>query len=153
MSEGIEILSREKITYRETFLSSRFETGIVAFALRAEFENRFEDIGRTINRKSVVIGNSNPFKTAAMFFTIEPIYVITRTRSGFRLTNGTREFLSGTVTVMRFTVTVHSETGITDNITERQAFRIFSITEIGRNVSVTVIEVANSVVDILDVIG
>ena len=63
MCKRIKVLSGIEITNPEAFLSGRFKTRIVAFTLGTEFVNVFEVFGSAVNRKSVIIRNSNRFST------------------------------------------------------------------------------------------
>ena len=153
MSERIKILSGEEITHPKTLLPSRLETGIVTFALGTEFVNIFKEFGRTVNGKSVIIWNSNGLGATVTFRVDIPFRVINGTRGDFGAFEGAGKFLSCVILAERFTVTVHGKTSLAEWNADRQERNIFGVTRIDRNESVTVIGIANSIVDFLDVIA
>ena len=147
MSKGIKILGRFKISDPKAFLTSSFKTGIVAFAFGAEFVDRFEVTGFTVNRKSVVIRDSDIFSTAGNFLIVVPFRVIDGTRVDFRKPERAREFFTGVAfSIGAFTAFVHGKPSVAERYADREQFGIFGISWVNRNVAIAMINIENRVV-------
>ena len=109
----------------EPFLPCGFETGVVAFALGAQRIDTLEAEALAVNGKAIVIGYGFVLGAAAVLFAVVPIPVIAGTDTGLGLAEGAAELLSGTTSVGCFSVLVHGEASLAEEIAYRQFSRVF----------------------------
>ena len=110
MGDGIQISHRIAVTYKNTFAACLFKPRVVSLGFGSESIHRFKRNRASVNRQSVIIGNSNIFGTAFVFLTVVPVFVITGTTACFRTFKGAGEFLTGMSVVREPAVFVHSQT-------------------------------------------
>ena len=76
MRERVKILSGMEITHPKAFLIGSLETGIVAFTLGTKFVSVFEVFGSAVDRKSVIVRDSNIFGATRNFSAIIPFSLV-----------------------------------------------------------------------------
>ena len=124
VGQRIEICRACAVAHPQPFLSRRLKAGVVSFTLCTQGIDTLKTQAFPVNGKSVVIGNGFIFRAAPVFLAVIPVFVVTRANTGFGLEEGTAEFLACTPIVGGFTVLVHSQSSITDQVTCRKSFAL-----------------------------
>ena len=125
MSQCVEICRTCAVTHPQSFLTCGFEAGIVALALRPQGVSPLKTQAFPVNGKSVVCWNGLIFRAAPVLLAVIPVFVVAGANTGSGLAEGAAEFLPGTIIVGGFSIFVHSQSSITDRITDRNRFRCF----------------------------
>ena len=124
MGQRIEVCRAGSIAHPQPFLTCGFEARIVTLALCTQGVCSLETEATTVNGKSVVIGNGFIFRAAPVFLPIVPVFVVAGANAGLGLAERAAVFLAGTPIVGGFAVLVHSQPGITDQVTCRKSFAL-----------------------------
>lgn len=130
MSERIEILRAVVVAHPKAFLTSGFESGVVALALGAQSINGFEMCTLPVDGKPVIIRDGDIFGAAAIFLTIVPVCVVTGTFTGCRAFEGAAKFLTSPATVKSFSIVVHGESSIAERGAGGQLLGVLGVTGI-----------------------
>ena len=126
MGQGVEVCRACAIAHPQPFLTCGFEAGIVTLTLRPQGVSPFKVETTAVNGKPVVIRNGLIFRAAPVFLPIVPVFVVAGANTGFGLAEGAAVFLPNSPSAIGgFAVLVHSQTGLTDRITDRKCFRGF----------------------------
>ena len=120
MSQCIEVRRAGAVAHPQPFLTCGFEAGIVTLTLRPQGVSPLEIETAAVNGKSVIVWNGLVFRAAPVFLAVIPVFVVARANTGFGLTEGTAEFLPGTMIVGGFAILVHGQPGRADRITGRK---------------------------------
>ena len=124
MSQRIEVCRAGSIAHPQPFLTCGFETGIVTLTLCTQGIDTLKTQAFPVNGKSVVIGNGFIFRAAPVFLAVVPVFVVTRANTGLGLAERAAVFLAGTPIVGGLAILVHSQPGITDQVTCRKSFAL-----------------------------
>ena len=90
--------------------------------------------------------------TAPVFLAVVPVFVVTRANTGFGLAEGAAEFLPGTIIVGGFSVFVHSQSSITDQVACRKSFAL-GIAFFEWNKSFPIIDRFHGIVDAFHIVA
>ena len=124
MSQRVEVRRACAAAHPQPFLTCGFEAGIVALALCTQGVSPFKVETAAVNGKPVVIGNGLIFRAASVFLPVVPILVVAGTFAGFGLAEGAAVFLAGTPVVCCFSILVHSQSSITDQVARWKRFAL-----------------------------
>ncbi len=83
MSDRIQVLCGVEAVNPKALLPCLLKTRIVTFGFGSERIKLFERDAFTVDRKTIIIGKSNIFGTAAAFSAVIPIFVIAWANSRF----------------------------------------------------------------------
>ena len=153
VGQCVEVRRACAIAHPQPFLTCGFEAGIVTLTLRPQGVSPFKVETAAVNGKPVVIGNGLVFRAAPVFLAVVPVFVVTRANTGFGLTEGTAEFLPGTMIVGCLSVLVHGQSGLADWITDRNRFRGFRAAWIEGDKCLALIDCFYRIVDAFCVIA
>lgn len=149
----VEILSADAVMNPESGLAGILEAGVIAFAFRTQGVGALEGSAGSVDGETVIVGDRNIFGAAAVLPAVVPVLVIAGTDAGLGLAEGTAELLAGAAVVGGLTVLVHGEAGVAEEIASGELGGVFGVSLIERNKDIAMIDVADGVVDYLDVIA
>ena len=124
MGQRIEVCRACAVAHPQPFLTCGFEAGIVSFALCTQGVSPFKVETAAVNGKPVVIGNGLIFRAAPVLLAVVPILVVAGANTCLGLAEGAAVFLAGTIIVGGLAILVHSQPGITDQVTCRKSFAL-----------------------------
>ena len=154
MSNRVEIACRLFIPYPKSFLRGCLESGVVAFALCSQRIDRLKRNGVTLNGKSVIVRQGHILGATGSLEAFMETSVVAGTVMQMRGTlERTAIFLTGSPVVREFTISVHSQSGFTDGGSTGKLCRIFGISLVDRNHTISVVSIMNEVVDCFHIIG
>ena len=154
VGKGIQVFNRMPIAHPKPFMGSSLESGIVPFTFRSEHKNGFEFQRISLNGKPVVVWNCHIFCAAGgLTFLVKALMcagtIVQMGGSFIRTTI----FLSGFSVLCKFSVPMHGKTCFADWRAAWQSGRIFRISLVERNDTLSVVKFPNSVINRLDIIG
>ena len=120
MGQCIEVCRTSSAAHPWSFLPRRLKTGMISFALGTQSVCSFEIEAAAVNGKPVVRGIDLVFTAAPVLLPIIPILVVTGTDTALGLAEWATVFLAGTPIVCCFSILVHSQSGITDQVARRK---------------------------------
>ena len=124
MSQCVEVCRAVSIAHPQPFLPCGFEAGIVTLTLCTQGVCSLETEAAAVNGKPVIRGDDPVFNATPVFLPVVPVLVVAGANTGFGLTEWAAEFLPGTIIVGGFAIFVHSQSGITDQVTCRKSFAL-----------------------------
>lgn len=153
MSNGVEVFGRAAVSNPKALLPGGFKAGIVTFTFGAQSIDRLEEQGVSVQGESKRIRQRNVFGTAGALALVKS-RIVTRTIMQMRGTfKGTAKLLPCAAMLPANTITMHSETRVTNGITNRQFHGVFGITLIDGDETFSSIKVMDGVMDLFTVIG
>ena len=124
VDQRIEVCHAVSVTHPQPFLTCGFEAGIVTLTLCTQGVCSLETEAAAVNGKPVIRGDDPVFNATPVFLPVVPVLVVAGANTGFGLTEWAAEFLPGTIIVGGFAIFVHSQSGITDQVTCRKSFAL-----------------------------
>ena len=104
------------------FLPRRLKAGVVSLAFCTQSVCPLEIEATAVNGKPVVHRDGSVFHTSPVFLSIDPVFVVTGTNTALRLSEWAADFLAGTPIVCCFSIIVHRQSCITDQVVRRKRF-------------------------------
>ena len=154
MGYCVEISNTAAISNPKSFLTRCLKTGIVTLTFCTQSIDTLKTQAFPVNGKSVVIGNGFIFRAAPVFLAVVPVFVVTRSYSGFGLAEGAAVFLPDSpFAIGGLTILVHSQPGLTDRITGRKRFRGFRAAWIERDKCLALIDCFYGIVDAFHIVA